>query len=360
MAAAVATAPSSATELIYGTGSGAKSRINIDAIVPYMEATTKASGGSITWKYMPGNQIVTVFSALKGLRDGLVDAGMVVPVFARKDLIHVNVVYDTYYYSGDDPIAANGAAHETILLRCPACVEEYRRNKAFLLASYGGSTDSLVCTKPVRTLADLKGLKVRAAGAQQRIAMALGAVPIAVPPQELTLALERGALDCAIMALNWMVSFGVQDVAKHVLDLPMGSSRGLGLIVMSRPSWDKLDPAQKKILWEHAPLASARAVATSYIALDKRYRATAKDITFYEPGDDLKAILSRVVADERGNLVTALQKQGAKNVGAIVDAYLEVLEKWKRLSRDEIKDDPNAYARALEREIYRKLDPNKL
>ncbi|MGE3712486.1 MAG: hypothetical protein AB7G35_22815, partial [Hyphomicrobiaceae bacterium] len=91
------TLPAGSVELIYGTGSGAKSRINIDAMEPYFAESTKASGGSITWKYLPGNQIVTIRSALKGVRDGLVDVGMVVPVFVRKEMIHNNVIYDTIH-----------------------------------------------------------------------------------------------------------------------------------------------------------------------------------------------------------------------------------------------------------------------
>lgn len=361
-AVALSTGKVHAIELIYGTGSGAKSRINIDAIEPFMAATSKESNGSLTWKYMPGNQIVSVRNAIKGLRDGLVDSAMVVPVFARKELIQNNIMYDTYYFGGDDPIAAAGAAHETIMLNCPSCVKEYKDNNAFLLSSYGGSGDVLVCNKPVRTLDDVKGLKIRASGAQQRIVNAMGAVPVALPPQELTLALERGGLDCAVMALNWMVSFGVQDVAKHVLDFSMGSSRGLGLIVMRRQSWDRLTSEQRKILWKHAPLASARAVATSYVALDKRYRETAKEkgITFYQAGSDFEKVRDQVLAEERKAIISAIEAQGAKNVPAVVDAFLRNLDKWRKISGDEIKDDPDAYARALEREVYSKLDPEKL
>ena len=94
LVAAMAVTPVSAKELIYGTGSGAKSKINGDAIVPFLKATEKQSNGSITWKYLPGGQIVSVRSTLKGLRDGLIDAGMVIPVFARKALINNNIIYE--------------------------------------------------------------------------------------------------------------------------------------------------------------------------------------------------------------------------------------------------------------------------
>lgn len=362
LAVAVIT-PSSAIELVYGTGSGAKSRINVDAMVPFFAATTKASKGSITWKYLPGNQIVSVRSALKGLRDGLIDAGMVIPVFVRKAMIHNNVIYDTIHLGHEDPVAAAGAAHETIMLNCPACLKEYKKNNQFLLSSFAGSPSVLVCRDPVKTIADLKGKKVRGGGATHRLVKAIGGTPISTPPQELALALERGGLDCAVMALNWMVSFGVHDLAKHVLDYPMGSSRGLALISMRRDSWKKLTKEQRKILWDHAPLASARATIVAYMQLDDKYRKVigpAKGVKFYKAGDDIKNAIANLIKTEEETISKVIKRQGAKNPEKIVKAFLKNLAKWQKLSKDEIKNDPDTYAKVLKREIYDKIDPEKL
>ena len=362
--AAVAVAPAGAVELIYGTGSGAKSRINVDAMEPFFKETTAASKGSITWKYLPGNQIVTIRSALKGTRDGLVDVGMIVPVFVRKDLINNNILYDTIHLGHEDPVAAAGAAHETMMLNCPNCDKEWKKNKQFLLASYAGSPSVLVCREPVKTIADLKGKKVRGGGASHRLVKAIGGTPISTPPQELALALERGGLDCAIMALNWMVSFGIHDLAKHVLDYPMGSSRGLALMTMRRDTWyKKLNKEQRRILWDHAPLASARAVMVAYMQLDDKYRKTigpSKGVKFYQAGDDIKNAINKLIEGEEKAIVAGIRKQGAKNPDKVLKAFLKNLEKWKKISQNEIKGNVEAYAKALKREVYDKIDPEKL
>ena len=361
--AGLALSPAHAIELIYGTGSGAKSRINVDAMVPFFKETTAASKGSITWKYLPGNQIVSVRSALKGIRDGLVDSGMVIPVFVRKDMIHNNVIYDTIHLGHEDPVAAAGAAHETIMLNCPSCQKEYKKNNQFLLASFAGSPSVLVCRDPVKTIADLKGKKVRGGGATHRLVKAIGGTPISTPPQELALALERGGLDCAVMALNWMVSFGIHDLAKHVLDYPMGSSRGLALMSMRRDSWKKLTKEQRRVLWDRAPAASARATIVAYIQLDEKYRKTigpSKGVKFYKAGDDIKNAISKLIKGEEAAIIKAIKRLGAKNPEKILKAFLKNLAKWQKLSKDEIKDDPDAYAKVLKREIYDKLDPEKL
>ncbi len=363
LAAGLAMSPASAIELVYGTGSGAKSRINVDAMEPFFKETTAASKGSITWKYLPGNQIVTIRSALKGVRDGIVDVGMVVPVFVRKDLIHNNIIYDTIHLGHEDPVAAAGAAHETMMLNCPACLGEWKKNNQFLLASYAGSPSVLVCRDPVKTIADLKGKKVRGGGATHRLVQAIGGTPISTPPQELALALERGGLDCAVMALNWMVSFGIHDLAKHVLDYPMGSSRGLALMTMRRDSWKKLTSEQRKILWDHAPMASARALMIAYMKLDDDYRAKigpSKGVKFYQAGPDIKQAIDNLIKNEENAIAGAIKKQGAKNPDRIVKAFLKNLEKWQKISKDEIKGNVEAYAKALKREVYDKVDPDKL
>ncbi|MDE0056498.1 MAG: C4-dicarboxylate ABC transporter substrate-binding protein, partial [Defluviicoccus sp.] len=49
--------------------------------------------------------------------------------------------------------------------------------------------------KPVKTLADLKGLKFRTAGAWLAISKGLGAAPVTMPGGEVYTSLERGAID---------------------------------------------------------------------------------------------------------------------------------------------------------------------
>lgn len=357
-------ASATATELVYGTGSGAKSRINVDAMEPFFKETTAASKGSITWKYLPGNQIVTIRTALKGTRDGLVDVGMVVPVFVRKDLINNNIIYDTIHLGHEDPVAAAGAAYETMMLNCPDCQKEWKKNNQFVLAPYAGSSNVLVCRDPVKTVADLKGKKVRGGGATHRLVRAIGGTPISTPPQELALALERGGLDCAVMALNWMVSFGIHDLAKHVLDYPMGSSRGLALMTMRYDSWyKKLNKEQRKVLWDHAPMAAARAIMIAYLQLDENYRKTigpSKGVKFYQAGPDIKNAIDKMMVGEEAAIATAIKKQGAKNPEKVLKAYLANLEKWKKISSGEIKGNVEAFAKALKREVYDKVDPEKI
>ena len=76
--------------------------------------------------------------------------------------------------------------------------------------------------KLVRTPADMKGLKIRAAGkVEAKVIRALGAVPVVMPSAELPQALQRGVVDGALMN-PWTASGrGVEEFCKYMLVLTL-------------------------------------------------------------------------------------------------------------------------------------------
>src|SRR5690606_2931891 len=112
----------------------------------YADSLGKLSKGDLTMKVLAGGQVVSLPNTLANLRDGTVDAGFVVPTFTRKELKHVNVIYDTEVF-GTDPAAITGAANETVLLNCPDCLADFRNNRAVYLGSFGNNDKGLICRK---------------------------------------------------------------------------------------------------------------------------------------------------------------------------------------------------------------------
>ena len=147
------TAGASAKELVYGSGIPAKSDQMGVGMKTYTEDLAKASNGTLTMKVLAGGQVVSLYNTLAALRDGTIDAGFIVPTFTRKELKHVNVIYDTEIF-GADPAAITGAANETLLLNCPTCMKDFRDNRSVYLASFGNNQKGLVCRKEVKTLAE--------------------------------------------------------------------------------------------------------------------------------------------------------------------------------------------------------------
>ena len=111
------------------------------------------------------------------------------------------------------------------------------------LPSYG-----MICTKPVRTLADFKGLRIRSYGiALPAMLEALGAVPVSMADVDGYEALSNGILDCSPGDPALTVGWKWADVAKYFIDVPMGASWG-HIVVMNLDKYNALPSDLKKII----------------------------------------------------------------------------------------------------------------
>jgi TRAP-type C4-dicarboxylate transport system substrate-binding protein len=97
----------------------------------------------------------------------------------------------------------------------PAVQNEYRDVK--VLAIWTHDLGQLYTTsKPVRTLEDLRGLKIRAPGpVQTSMLRALGAVPLNMPAGEMYDALERGVVDGLVTGNSAIKSYRLEKLVKH-------------------------------------------------------------------------------------------------------------------------------------------------
>ncbi len=364
MAAAllVAAQPAPAKEFVYGAWVAAKHGVNTAGLVPYFAAVAKDTGGTVKWRMLAGGQMVTARSTLPSVRDRIVDGGMVIPVFNRKELAHNNVLFDMVMF-GDDMLAIGGAGIETVMLDCPECLAEYKKQNQVYLGGFQTTSFSLLCRTKVTKLADIKGLKIRSVGANARWIRAMGASPVAMSPVDGVTVMQRGALDCIHGPIAWLTSYGYMDVAKYVLDFPMGNPRGLAMLTMNRKSWDSLSLAHKKVMLKHMPTASAQATLIGYVKadLDNRAWAAKRGLVFTKGGQEFTDLMAKHRKGEMAAVPKAMKKVKVKEKTAkrIMAAYLKNLKKWEKLTSG-IGTDADKWAALLQSQIYDKIDPSKI
>jgi TRAP-type mannitol/chloroaromatic compound transport system substrate-binding protein len=128
--------------------------------------------------------------------------------------------------------------------------KQWRMEKFGLVALPCGSHSDEIhmhSRKPVRTLEDLKGLKLRTSGAWAEVATMLGASTVILPGGEVYPALERGVVD----AIEWATpginhSLGFHKVAKYII-LPGVHQTGAVLeCVFDKTLWEKFDDVTKR------------------------------------------------------------------------------------------------------------------
>lgn len=103
--------------------------------------------------------------------------------------------------------------------------------------------------KAVRSLEDLKGLKLRTAGAWLEISKELGAAPVTTPGGEVYAMLERGAID----ATEWgtlyeNISTGFHKVAKYVIIPGVHQPTAPFEVVINKDAWGKLSDRDKQMV----------------------------------------------------------------------------------------------------------------
>ena len=363
MAAVVALVqPVAAKEFVYGAWVSARHGVNVAGLQPYFAAVAKDTGGAVTWKLLAGGQIVSARSTLPGVRDRIVDAGMVIPVFNRKQLAHSNLLFDMGMF-GANSVAIAGSSIETVMLDCPECRAEYRKHKTVYLGGFGTTSFKFICAKPITTLAQIKGVKTRAVGANSRWVKAMGGIPVAMSPTDGVTAMQRGALTCLHGPIAWLRSYGYMDVAKTVLDYPMGTPRALAMMAMNRKSWDSLSLSEKKVMLKHLPAATARATLIGYVAEDVKIKQAAmkRGIKFVSGGKEFDDLMARHRKREETAVPKALKKLGVKADTAkrLMAAAIRNLKKWEKIAA-RVGNDVDAFAAALKTEIYDKIDPSKL
>jgi TRAP-type C4-dicarboxylate transport system substrate-binding protein len=128
----------------------------------------------------------------------------------------------------------------------PALQNEYRDVK--VLATWTHDLGQLfTAAKPVRTLADLRGLKIRAPGpVQVSMLRALGAVPVTMPAGEIYDALERGVVDGLVTGLSAIKGYRLEQLVRHAT---MANCYVAAMIVaMNQQSYKKLSAEDRALL----------------------------------------------------------------------------------------------------------------
>ena len=104
--------------------------------------------------------------------------------------------------------------------------------------------------KEARTLADIGGLKTRAAGyLQTRALELLGASPLSIPTEDVEIQIRRGTIDATVTGWNWALSRGLHEYIAYAIELPLVGSWHQP-IFMNAETYNSLPADLKQVLDE--------------------------------------------------------------------------------------------------------------
>lgn len=130
--------------------------------------------------------------------------------------------------------------------------------------------------RAVQTLAEIKGVKIRAGGAGVPIGKALGMSVISMPATEAHEALSRGTVEGVLFPWEAVESFRLTELVKAHLEIPGGLYTATFVIVINRNAFKKLTPANQAALLKASGAAGSALFGRHWDAADDRAREAAK------------------------------------------------------------------------------------
>ncbi|MEZ2721324.1 C4-dicarboxylate TRAP transporter substrate-binding protein [Paenalcaligenes hominis] len=319
----------------------------------------EATDGSIEFEVHSSGSLVPARSTMQGIRDNVAAVGIVYPGYTPSEQPLNNVLNDLVFVADDDFAAA--FAFIELGMSSPSLQNEWKRNGGLFAGGYATPVYNFMCMKPVRSLADAKGMKTRTAGgAQTDWIKHIGGVPVSVPIADVYSGLERGSLDCTLSdPTNLDKGNKFWEVAKSVTTLPMGVVLG-ATYVYNIDFWQSRTSEERKILLDTMAKGVARSQVQYHIGVQTALEgAKERNLEIITPDESLTSEL-QVFAEQ---FIAALPEQSIKvrkveDPTELIQEYLGLYDKWKELAKDVDRTDEEAVYELVYQNLYSKIDEN--
>ncbi|HEY5754809.1 MAG TPA: TRAP transporter substrate-binding protein DctP [Steroidobacter sp.] len=224
------------------------------ADIAWMKWVEQQAGGSIKIQPYWSGSLLSSEHSMHELRHGVSDIGLITPIYARGGAHLIRA--QAGFYGG-----LTTFEQQTALWRCMAAADpQFGRELHDLkvLAVQGGNLPGIVTRdRAIRTLDDLRGLRLRAPSELLAVLKDLGADPIDMPMGEVYSALAKGVLDGVVAPPDTLKSLHFAEVAKYfnTIRIPRGAYAARA---MSERRWNSLTNEQRALLerstevWEKA------------------------------------------------------------------------------------------------------------
>ena len=236
--------------------------------VPLIEWINKATNGRLQiTRYEPG-ALASVADTFDALKLGAFDAAFMYPGFYGGAMPEANIDQGV-------PWGWTDARAQTISLFQFGFYDLMQKvyakhNLKYLVSFPMGDIYGIGTVKPVTSLADLKGKKIRAVGIYANYLKELGASPVSLPYDEMYMALKLGTVDGYYASCSALISGKLGEVIKHYL-LPTTNSINC-IWAVNMDSFKALPKDIQELLENAAPRVAVQ-IAATYSAYVEHSRA---------------------------------------------------------------------------------------
>ncbi len=285
-----------------------------------------ASQGRIKIEYYWSNSLIPARQIIDALQKGVADIGFVNPSYQPGKMPLLTITSLPATSPGD--MCPTTKALQALMEMPEVKAELDSMNIRYLGPLTNDSYGVWTRKKQVRTLADLKGLKLRAIGNHANLLHALGGVPVSLGATEVYQAIEKGTLDGGLANPSFALGYKWDEVTKYYYPIGFG---GLGqFVAINKNSWEKLPPdVQKRATAIHdVACGIAQQLYQGGGQLLLEAAVAQGKITVTQPTPEDLATVRKIAHDKIWKeWVDKMNKRGLPGQ-KILDRWLELLAKW--------------------------------
>lgn len=292
-----------------------------------MDEIEKRSGGEIQFEQYWSSSLLKAPDLFPALRSGAADIVIGAPHgYNVHEYPLANIVMPFMTTRAD----ALTLAWQDLYTNNAAFRNEFESKGAKVLFALAWAENTVWSKKPIRSVADLKGLKVRAVPTISDALQKLGATPVALTWPDGLEGLQRGVVDAMSSApFDSAVHGGAHEVAKYGTDLGGTGIFATATFGMSLDRYNSLSEAHRKIIDEVAAETPAVGLAAIDKSVDEAVAklCNAKDgvvVNFFPP-EEVEKVHQIAASSMREDWMKRARDEAGVDGQAMLDEFLGYL-----------------------------------
>jgi TRAP-type C4-dicarboxylate transport system substrate-binding protein len=287
----------------------------------WMEFVETRSNGSLGISPSWSGSLLSAEHSMVELRHGVVDIGLITPIYVKGG-VHLIRAQSGFY------LGVRSIEQQVALYHCLADDDpEFQRELEGLvvLAVQGGNLPGVVTRdRPIESLDDLRGLRIRVPAELLNVMRDFDADPVNMPMGDVYSALARGIIDGVVAPTDTFRALHLAEVARFYtpLAVPRGAypARAIG-----RERWQELTEAQRDVLVESMPIWEAALAEENRRALDEGWEyAKAEGIVEVPVSAVDQARFDALYAEEAERTAAGLSRYGIGGTAVLAKARASI------------------------------------
>ena len=211
------------------------------SFAPFCKKVADLTDGKVNIKIYPGGALGKPKQLPDAAKDGITDIAFIIPAFTTGRFPRMSAM--DIPFMAETSVQGAKVIYDLWDKRFSRDFKDYK----VLWVHNSPVGHFMTIDKPIHTMEDLKGLKMRSPSAyMSKLFKVVGANPIGMPISKLTMSLQKKVLDGMLTAISAVQDFRLFDLIGHITEstvyvMPM-------VVVMNKDKWNSLPDYAKKAI----------------------------------------------------------------------------------------------------------------